>query len=589
MTRLSASAIAAAVRAREKTAEHFAQEALARLCAYDAIQPQTWIERIAPERALEAARVVDARVAAGETPPLAGVPFAVKDNLDVAGLPTSAACPSAAFTPPRSAAVVERLEAAGAILIGKTNLDQFATGLVGVRSPYGACGCVFNRDYVSGGSSSGSAVAVAAGVVAFALGSDTAGSGRVPAAFNHLIGLKPTKGRWSTRGLLPACRSLDCVSVLANDVADAALVDSVLAGFDAEDVYSRRAPKAPRIDTPRIGAAAPGQLDFSGDADSQKLFAEARSRLESLGGALIEVDIAPLLDCAKLLYGGPWVAERTAALAALIRSNSAAIHPVVRGIVEQGAAFSAVDAFEGCYALKVFERAAEALWREVDVLLLPTAPTIYRIDAVRADPIALNAVLGRYTNFVNLLDMSAVALPAGFRGNRTGFGITLIGPAWAEPTLLALAARYEESFPMSDTPPLDVAPRAPMVELAVVGAHLHGMPLHHQLESRNARFVRKARTAPAYKLYAMPTTPPKPALIHAEGGAAIELEIYELSVDAFGSFVAEVPAPLAIGTVSLEGGGAVKGFVAEPRAMIGATEITSFGGWRAYIASLQRR
>jgi allophanate hydrolase len=588
MTRLSAAAIARAVRAREISAEQVAAEALARRSAYDAAQPETWITRVAPERVLEAARAIDARVAAGERLPLAGVPFAVKDNIDVAGLATTAACPAAAFTPARSATIVSRLEAAGAVLIGKTNLDQFATGLVGVRSPYGACGCVYNRAYVSGGSSAGSAVAVAAGVVAFALGTDTAGSGRVPAAFNHLIGLKPTKGRWSTRGLVPACRSLDCVSVFASNVADAALVDQTLAAFDAEDVYARAAPQVPRIDSPRIGVARPGQLDFSGDAQSQALFDAARVRFERLGGAPAEVDIAPLLACAELLYSGAWLAERTAALGALLKSNPAAIHPVVRAIVEKGAALTAVEAFEGAYALKAFERAAAALWRDIDVLILPTTPTIYRIADVRADPIALNAALGRYTNFVNLLDMSAIAMPAGFRADNTGFGVTLIGPAWAEPTLLALAARYEESFPMTDTPPLDRSPRPPAVLLAVVGAHLHGMPLHHQLETRNARFVRKARTAPTYKLYAMPTTPPKPALIHAAGGAAIEVEIYELGVEAFGSFVAEVPAPLAIGTVTLEDGGGVKGFVAEPRAMQGATEITALGGWRAFIASLQR-
>jgi allophanate hydrolase len=585
VTRLSAAAIARAVQTRATSAVEVAQDALARRDAYDPVQPQIWIERVAPERVFEAARAIDARIAAGEMLPLAGVPYAVKDNLDVAGLPTTAACPSAAFTPERSATVVTRLEAAGAVLVGKTNLDQFATGLVGVRSPYGACGCVFNRDYVSGGSSSGSAVAVAAGIVAFALGTDTAGSGRVPAALNHLIGFKPTKGRWSTRGLLPACRSLDCVSALVNDVADAALLDSVLAWFDAEDVYSRRAANAAALNQPRIGIAKAGQLDFSGDTESEELYDAARARS---GDALVEIDIAPLLACAQLLYGGPWAAERTAALAALLKSNPAAIHPVVRGIVENGAKLTAVDAFEGAYALKTFERAAEAMWARIDVLLLPTTPTIYRTNAVRADPVALNSVLGRYTNFVNLLDMSAIALPAGFRADNTGFGVTLIAPAWAEPTLLALAASYEESFPMSESPPLDLSPRPHSVQLAVVGAHLHGMPLHHQLETRSARFVRKAKTAPTYKLYAMQTTPPKPALIHAEGGAAIEVEIYELSVEAFGSFVAEVPAPLAIGTVTLEDGSDAKGFVAEPRAIVGAADITALGGWRAYIASLKK-
>ena len=587
MIRLSATEIARAVNARERSAEAIAHETLARADAYDAIQPQAWITRCAREHILRAARAIDAKVTAGKSLPLAGVPFAVKDNIDCAGIPTTAACPSAAYTPTRSAAVIEKLEAAGAVLIGKTNLDQFATGLVGVRSPYGAPGCVFNLAYVSGGSSAGSAVTVAAGIVAFALGTDTAGSGRVPAAFNHLIGLKPSKGRWSTRGLIPACRSLDCITVFTTNSADAALVDSVAAGFDAEDVYSLEREDLAQFERPRIGIARAADFDFSGDAESAALFADARVRAARLGD-LVEIDIAPLLDCAHLLYSGPWVAERTAALKDLLRSNPLAIHPVVRAIVERGAAMSAVDAFEGAYAMKAFERAAQAMWREIDVLMLPTTPTIYTIDAVRADPIALNSNLGRYTNFVNLLDMSAIALPAGFRANRTGFGITFVAPAAADAALLQLAAQYEELFPMTETPPLDQTPHHADVQLAVVGAHLHGMPLHHQLESRNARFVCKTTTASTYKLYAMQTTPPKPALIHDESGAALEVEIYELDFAAFGSFTAEVPAPLAIGTVTLADKTEVKGFVAEPRAIKGANDVTAFGGWRAYIASLKK-
>lgn len=586
MSRLSATAIARDVNARRYSAEAVARDALARAEAYDAIQPQTWITRCAPERVIAAAKAVDARIGAGERLALAGATFAAKDNIDVAGMPTTAACPSAAYTPARSATVIEKLEAAGAILIGKTNLDQFATGLVGVRSPYGAPGCVFNKQFVSGGSSSGSSVAVAADVVAFALGTDTAGSGRVPAAFNHLIGLKPSRGRWSSRGLLPACRSLDCITVFANNVADAALVDSVAAGFDSEDIYSLERQSRANFERPRIGVPRAGDLEFFGDQESAALFAAARARAERLG-ACIEVDIAPLLDCAKLLYSGPWVAERTAALAALLQDNADAIHPVVRAIVAGGANISAVEAFKGAYTLKQFERAAQDLWREIDVLMLPTAPTIYTIEAVRADPIALNANLGRYTNFVNLLDMSAIAAPAGFRANGTGFGVTFIGQGGADAALLNLAAAYEELFPMTETPPLDRSPHRADVQLAVVGAHLHGMPLHHQLESRNARFVRKTKTAPTYKLYAMQTTPPKPALIHDEGGAALEVEIYELDFAAFGSFTAEVPAPLAIGTVTLADGAEVKGFVAEPRAAKGAIDVTQFGGWRAYIASLK--
>ena len=595
--RLSVTAIAQAVNAQKggggASAVEVAQAALDAIAAYDLIQPQAWILRPPAEAVLAQARVVDARIAAGESLPLAGAPFAVKDNIDVAGWPTSAACPAFAYTPERSATVVERLVAAGAVLIGKTNLDQFATGLVGVRSPYGAPLCVFDQDYISGGSSSGSAVAVAAGLVAFSLGTDTAGSGRVPAAFNHLIGLKPSKGRWSTRGLVPACRSLDCISVFAADLAGAALVDEVLTAFDAEDDYSRRGPASPPAAPEggfRFGVPQPDQRLFMGDDQSAALYAAAIERLTAAGGTPVEIDIAPLLDCAKLLYSGPWVAERTAAVEDLLRDTPGVIHPTVRTIVQGGLSVTGVETFKGLYALEAYRRTAGAIWDAVDVMLLPTAPTIYRLKELLAEPIALNANLGLYTNFVNLLDMSALAVPAGFRENGTGFGVTLIGPAFADRALLALAERYLETFPMADTPPLDLTPRKPGVKLAVVGAHLAGMPLHWQLTSREARLVSATKTAPAYKLYAMAeTTPPKPALVHiGDGGSSILVEVYELDFEAFGSFTAEVPAPLAIGTVTLEDGTSVKGFVAEPRALNGATDITKLGGWRAYIASLTR-
>lgn len=589
--RLSVDAIAERVNAGASAVE-VARAALEAVAAYDAIQPQVWILRLSEDAVLAQARTVDARVAGGEVLPLAGVPFAVKDNIDVGDLPTTAACPAFAYTPGRSATVVERLIAAGAVLIGKTNLDQFATGLVGARSPHGAPRCVFNQAFVSGGSSSGSAVAVAAGLVAFALGTDTAGSGRVPAAFNHLVGLKPSKGRWSTRGLVPACRSLDCISVFAADLAGAARVDDVLTAFDAEDDYSRHAPTIPpplaargfRFAIPR-----PDQRIFLGDGESEALYAAAIAQLQAVGGVPVEVDIAPLLDAAKLLYSGPWVAERTAAVEPLLRATPSAIEPTVRAIVQAGLAVTGVETFRGLYALEGHRRAAEAIWKVADVLFLPTTPTIYRLKELKAEPLALNANLGLYTNFVNLLDLSALAVPAGFRANGTGFGVTLVGPAFADRALLGLAELYLETFPMPDTPPLDLTPHKPGVKLAVVGAHLGGMPLHWQLTSREARLVTATRTAPTYKLYAMAdSTPPKPALVHVgEGGASILVEVYELDVEAFGSFTAEVPAPLAIGTVTLEDGTSVKGFVAEPRALNGATDITTLGGWRAYIASLQ--
>ena len=588
MGRASARAIAAGVAAGRTSAEAQAVEALARIAAYDAIQPQAWIERPRPEAVLARAREIDARIAAGEVLPLAGVPYAVKDNIDVAGLPTTAACPAFAYRPQQSATVVARLDAAGALMMGKTNLDQFATGLVGARSPYGAPGCVYNRAYVSGGSSSGSAVTTAAGLVAFALGTDTAGSGRVPAAINGLIGFKPTKGRWSTTGVVPACRSLDCVTVFTPDALDAALIDGVITAFDENDIYSRRSPGEGALLPAafRFGVPRPDQRQFLGDAESAALFERSFARLAAMGGAAVEIDIAPLTAAAQLLYTGPWVAERTAAIEALLRTRPTAIHPTVRAIIQGGVAVTGVETFRGLYALQGYARDAEAMWAEIDVLLLPTAPTTYRLAEVFAEPVALNANLGLYTNFVNLLDMSAIAVPAGWRDNGTGFGVTLIGPAWADAALLDLARRYEEIAPMPEAPALDTTGKPQTVKLAVVGAHLAGMPLHWQLTSRDARLVARTRTAPVYKLYAMAETqPPKPALIHAgSGGDTIEVEVYELGVEAFGSFVVEVPAPLAIGTVTLADGSSVKGFVAEPRAQTNAEDITSLGGWRAYIA-----
>jgi len=587
-TRLCVTDIAARVAAGQLSAVDVAREALERVAAYEAVQPAVWIERVAPAEVLRRAGEIGRRAAAGERLPLASVPFAVKDNMDVAGLPTTAGCPAFAYRPERTAFVVERLLAAGAVLIGKTNLDQFATGLIGSRSPYGACGSVYNRDYVSGGSSSGSAVAVAAGLVAFALGTDTAGSGRVPAALNHVVGLKPTKGRWSTSGVVPACRSLDCVTVFASTIEDVARVDDVAAGFDPDDPYSRRSPAqgAPSVGSSfKVGLPRAEQLEWFGDGQSARLFEAAVARVAAIGGRVVEVEIAPLLAAADMLYNGPWVAERTAAIETLLKTRPTAIHPVVRGILQGGWAISAVEAFKAEYRLKAYQRDAERLWETVDVLLLPTAATTYRVREALAEPLVLNSNLGRYTNFANLLDMSAIAVPAGFRDNATGFGVTLIGPAWADRRLLDLARRYEEIAPMPEVPPVDVIGVKTGVKLAVVGAHLAAMPLHWQLTSRDAKLVRRCKTAPAYRLYAMAgTIPPKPALVHVgEGGAAIEIEVYELDVEAFGSFVAEVPAPLAIGTVSLDDGTEVKGFVAEPRALNGAEDITVLGGWRAYI------
>jgi allophanate hydrolase len=581
-TSLDATALAADVAAGRTSAVTVATEVLARIDAYAAVQPEVWITRLPADVVLAMAAAVDRRIAAGERLPLAGVPFAIKDNIDLADCPTTAGCPEFAYTPQASATVVARLIAAGAVPVGKTNLDQFATGLVGTRSPFGAPQCVFNRTYVSGGSSSGSAVAVGAGLVAFALGTDTAGSGRVPAAFNGLVGLKPSVGRWSSKGLVPACRTLDCITVLAGSVADAALVDVVVAGLDVEDDYSRAIPDRP------LGRRIGIPLDHQIDADSETVaaFRIAVDAAIAAGCTIVPLDIQFLLDTAQLLYQGPWVAERTAAVETLLRDHPDAIDPVVREIVTGGLAVTGMETFRGLYALRHARRLADLMWQDVDALLLPTTPTIFRITELRAAPIALNARLGRYTNFVNLLEMSALALPAGFRSNRTGIGVTFVAQDGADRALLDFACRWLEKMPAQTVPPLNIEGTVmEQVNLAVVGAHLEGMPLHWQLTSRNATFVRSAHTAPSYRLYAMAgTVPPKPALVHDDTGAAIAVEIYRLDVAAFGSFVAEVPAPLAIGTVTLDDGTTVKGFVAEPRATIGARDITDLGGWRAFIA-----
>lgn len=577
--RLSVAAIADDVRSRARPAAEIIETVIERLAAYDAVQPAVWISRFANDDLRTAAAAIDVRVAAGEDLPLAGVPFAVKDNIDVAGLETTAACPAFAYAPARSAAVVERLVAAGAIPVGKTNLDQFATGLNGTRSPYGIPSNAYNRDWISGGSSSGSAVAVAAGLVPFALGTDTAGSGRVPAAFNHLVGFKPTRGRWSGRGLVPACRTLDCITVFTSDARDAGQVDAVVAGFDVEDALSRNLPDVPRARL-RIGVARADQCRWFGDIDSGFLYRQA---LATIDADLVEIDLAPLDEAAGLLYDGPWLAERSAVLQPLLDSNPRAIHPVVRGIVEQGFRYSAVDTFRGQYRLAELARVAADMWASVDMIALPTAPRSYRVAEMLAAPLALNATLGAYTNFVNLLDMAAIAVPTGAYGNGVGFGITLMGPAGSDRALIE-AARTILPAP-APPPPLDLEGRMETVKLAVVGAHLKDMPLHWQLTSRDARFVGATHTAPTYRLYAMAdSVPPKPALIHSDDGAAIAVEVYELDMAAFGSFVAEVPPPLAIGTVTLADGSMVKGFVAEPRAITGAEDITALGGWRAFIA-----
>ncbi len=584
LDRLDASAIAAAVTVGRTKASAIIKDVLERLASYDAVQPQAWISRFDSKALLETARRVDERVAAGEVLPLAGVPFAVKDNIDVAGLDTTAACPSFAYRPVASATVVQRLIAAGAICIGKTNLDQFATGLNGTRSPHGAPRNVYNLAYVSGGSSSGSAVAVAAGLVAFALGTDTAGSGRVPAAFNHLIGFKPSRGRWSNNGLVPACKTLDCITVLASSVPDARLVDDVVVGFDAADPFSSIVPDGPRP-ARRIGVPRQDQRVWFGDLESERLYDRALDCLLHDGAEIVEIDMAPLKEAAQLLYEGPWVAERAAAMETILAADPRDLDPIVKEVVAAGVGMRAVDLFKGIYRLAELRRIADTMWETIDLIVLPTTGTTYRVAELHAAPIALNSNLGAYTNFVNLLDMAAITVPAGARHNNTGFGITLVGPAGTDHALMSASETYLKGARLAAPPPLDLEGRMQTVKLAVVGAHLKDMPLHWQLTSREAVFVEATSTAPNYRLYAMAdSVPPKPALVSSESGTSIAVEVYELDVAAFGSFVAEVPPPLAIGTVMLADGSSVKGFVAEPRATAGAEDITALGGWRAYIA-----
>jgi allophanate hydrolase len=422
-------------------------EIIEQLLSARALQPDRheWIARLPDARVRDAARALTKQPP--DSLPLYGVPFAIKDNIDLQGLPTTAGCPEYAFTPDVSAPVVERLIAAGAIPIGKTSLDQFATGLTGVRSPWGACRNSFDARFISGGSSSGSAVAVATGQVSFALGSDTAGSIRVPAAFNNLIGLKPTCGSLSTRGVVPACRSLDCVAVLALTAEDAARVATVARAFDPDDVYSRTAPPLPaaRDLTRAFRFAVPdrAQLEFFGDEAYRTLFTAALATLESLGGSAVRVDLEPFLAAGRLLYGGPWLAERYCAVGQFIDARPEAVLPVTRAVISPGRLIAATEAFAGQYRLRQLKRATAEVWHGADVLVTPTAGTIYPIAAVEADPIVLNANLALYTNFTNLLDLASVAVPAGFRGDGLPFGISLSAPAWSDEALLRLAARFQ--------------------------------------------------------------------------------------------------------------------------------------------------
>lgn len=565
---------------------------LARIAATD--DPAIWITVFSPDdlqarlAGLDASLLADP-VAALADKPLFGVPFAVKDNIDVAGLPTTAACPAFSYMPTVSAQVVQRLEDAGAIVVGKTNLDQFATGLVGTRSPYGAVRNPFNPDYISGGSSSGSAAATALGHVAFSLGTDTAGSGRVPAGFCNLVGLKPTPGLLSNVGVVPACRSLDCVSIFAHTVADGWRVMGLASGGGTVPARGLK---------PRgLVVGVPGGVDEELDPFARAAFNEALTLLRSLVGVrVVEVDLVPFHEIARLLYDGPWVAERRAALGRFFDENRSDMDPVVASIIARADGQSAVDAFNGTYRLDELKPVCLKVFEDVDMLLVPTTPTIYTRRQIAESPVEHNARLGRYTNFVNLLGLSALAMPGPFRVDGLPAGVTLIGAAGADHLLAETARDWEGLLHMRLgntllSPPRCEAPLPPLpfteptTGLAVVGAHLSGLPLNWQLLERGARLVQTTRTAPLYRLYALPgTVPPKPGLERvADAGSAIEVEVWEIPLRQLGGFVAEIPPPLGIGSLVLEDGRLVKGFICEGIAFDGADDISASGGWRKYL------
>lgn len=566
-----------------------------------------WITVVSGDQLRSDAEEIERRRAAGETLPLYGVPYAVKDNIDVAGLPTTAACVPYAYTPKSDAPTVARLRAAGALMVGKTNLDQLATGLVGTRSPYGVPRNLFDPEYIVGGSSSGSAVAVAAGLVSFALGTDTAGSGRVPAAFNNVVGLKPSRGLLSLSGVVPACRSFDCVTVFATTVEEAARAADIARGYDAQDPFSR--PEAdsfrfmPGPPAPRFRFAVPDQatLEFQGDERARATFAAAVAALERLGGEWIPLDLTPFFEAGSQLYEGPFVAERLTAGGRIVTEHPEALVPPVRTIMEGARRFDAHAAFEGEHRLRLLRRQTQTTLARFDFLLVPTTPTIFRIDEIGAEPLRRNAILGRYTTFANLLDLAAVAVPAGFRDDGLPAGVTLIGLSGADARLAAFASALHRATSSRSgatghsLPPAPAAATAAppgWIPVAVVGAHLSGQPLNHQLTDAGGVFVRATRTAPQYRLFALPhTTPPKPGLARvapgeraAPQGATIDVEVWALAPSAFGAFVAKIPAPLCMGSVELEDGTRVSGFLCEGHALERARDITSFGAWRRYLA-----
>jgi allophanate hydrolase len=541
--------------------------------------------------------------------PLWGIPFAIKDNIDLAGIPTTAGCPEFAYTPQASAQVVQQLIDAGAIPVGKTNLDQFATGLNGTRSPYGPGRNAFDPAYISGGSSAGSAVSVALGLASFSLGTDTAGSGRVPACFNNLIGLKPSRGLLSSTGLVSACRSLDCISIFALTADDANTVLASAEGFDARDGYSRENPfhnrsrqYGLREGMLKVGVIPADQLRFFGDEGYEQAYAATLEALHGLGLEFVEIDYTAFNEAALLLYEGPWVAERYIACQPLIDEQPEAIHPVVRAIVAPGGEPRATELFKAQYRLEALKQQCLAQLAQVDCLLTPTAGRLFTVDELLAEPILYNSQLGYYTNFMNLLDMTAVAVPTAFTEAGLPFGITLVGHCFSDRALLSIANRIQQGLGLPLGVPGATGEAGPgsalsrsrvsdpeWIDVLVCGAHLEGLPLNWQLTERGAVLKEKTRTAPSYRMYALAGGPPlRPGLVLDEqAGQAIDVEVWSVPACAFGSFVAGIPAPLGIGKVRLADGRQVSGFICEPCGLDGAEEITAYGGWRAWLSSRQ--
>jgi allophanate hydrolase len=530
--------------------------------------------------------------------PLFGVPFAIKDNIDLAGIPTTAACPAFSYVPEQSATIVEQLIALGAIPLGKTNLDQFATGLNGTRSPYGECRNSVHPDYPSGGSSAGSSLAVALGVASFALGTDTAGSGRVPAALNNLVGLKASKGLISTAGVVPACRSLDCVTYFTATATEASQLLALTAKLDQRDEYSRSNPLW--NDGSAFGAVrsfrfgVPRQLEFLGCKESPALFAATIEQLKALGGDPVEVDFAPFLEAARLLYAGPWVAERYSVAGALIEQQPEAVLPVIKAVLDKAPSVSGVETFRAQYRLQALKSICDKLMVDLDCVLTPAYPRPVTLAELHDEPVQRNSDLGYYTNFMNMLDYAAVAVPAGFMANGLPWGVTLFGRTFTDQYLLSLAnaLQRQHNLPLAGERSLNLtAPGNParndMARVVVCGAHLDGLPLNWQLRQRSARLLEATLSSADYQLYALAGGPPfRPGMLRvAEGGVAIEVEVWQLPSSELCSFLTGIPAPLGLGKVQLADGRWETGFICEPYGLAGAIDISHFGGWRAYLKS----